>query len=122
MTGENTQSEFVAIKLFVVSNRRDLQTSENNQAIKSIHIAFRPAGKDFQMARKKFPNLQLVHIPKSYGSTISKVMREYLIEHNIMLIVGDVWGHRKDLDTFANVKIQKAVFDAARDKLTVTLE
>jgi glyoxylate utilization-related uncharacterized protein len=120
MIGENTES--VSVKLFVVSNRRDLQTAENDKAIKSIHIAFRPAGKDFQMARKKFPNLQLVHIPKSYGATISRVMQEYLIENNIMLIIGDVWGHRKDLDTFATVKIQKAVFDAARDKLNATLE
>jgi predicted HAD superfamily phosphohydrolase YqeG len=122
MTNENTQLEVISVKLFVVSNRSDLKTAESDNAIKSIHIAFRPAGKDFQMARKKFPNLQLVHIPKSYGSTISKVMQEYLIEHNIMLIIGDVWGHRKDLDTFAKVNIPKAVFDVARDKLNKTLE
>jgi hypothetical protein len=38
-----------------------------------------------------------------------------------MLIMGDVWGHRKDLSTWATVNVEKSALDSARDKFNKLL-
>ena len=101
----------------VISNRKDLESVETDRSIKNVHIAFRPSGKDILLAHKKFPNLQLVQLPKSYRATLADFIESYLTDQNIMLIMGDVWGHRKDLSTYATVKIEKKILDNARDQL-----
>ena len=111
----------VPITVRVVSNRRDLETLESDRSIKSVHVAFRPSGKDILLVHKKFPNLQLVQLPKSYRATIAGFIENYLADQSIMLIMGDVWGHRKDLSTWATVNVEKSALDSARDKFNKLL-
>jgi hypothetical protein len=119
MADENT--DIVPITVRVVSNRRDLETLESDRSIKSVHIAFRPSGKDILLVHKKFPNLQLVQLPKSYRATLAGFIESYLADQSIMLIMGDVWGHRKDLSTWATVNVDKLTLDGARDKFNKLL-
>ena len=102
MVNEETK-EFT---LLVISSRADLQKIEKpDKSVENIHIAFRPSGKDVVMATEKFPNIEMIHMPVSYGSTMAGFVMAFLDNKKIMFIEGDVQGHRQDIDAYARVKI-----------------
>ena len=92
------------MKIRVVSSKEEIETLESNEDM--IHLAFRPSNKDIFMLVQKCKNLKAIHIPTSYKRTISNSTLMFLEMQNIALLEGDVWGHRKDINEYYEIKPQ----------------
>ena len=91
------------MKIRVVSSKEEISTLENEEI---VHMAFRPSNKDVFTLIKTCPGLKGIHIPTSYISTISKSTLMFLEMQGIELLEGDVWGHRKDINEYYEIKPQ----------------
>jgi len=89
------------MKIRVVSSSEEISTLNPNERI--VHLAFRPSNKDILRLVEACPKIEVIQVPKSYKSTISKSIELFLEMKRIQLIEGDVWGHRKDLNEYANI-------------------
>ena len=89
------------MKIRVVSSREEIPTLNPNERI--VHLAFRPSNQDIFALVEACPRLEVIQIPKSYKSTISKSIEMFLDMKRIKLIEGDVWGHRKDINEYSNI-------------------
>jgi len=92
------------MKIRIVSSRDELETLDENEEL--VHLAFRPSNKDIFLLVQGCKNLKGIHIPISYKRSISKSILMYLEMENISLIEGDVWGHRKDINEYYEIKPQ----------------
>ena len=99
------------MKIRVVSSKDEINTLNPEEQF--VHLAFRPSNKDIFTLVKNCPGLKAVHIPTSYKKTVSKSIRLFLEMQNIKLLEGDVWGHRKDINEYYEIK--KSVFDKIDD-------
>jgi hypothetical protein len=86
------------MKIRVVSSREEIFTLNPNERI--VHLAFRPSNKDIFGLVETCPKVEVIQLPKSYKSTISKSIELFLEMQRIQLIEGDVWGHRKDINDY----------------------
>jgi len=91
------------MKIRVVSSKEEIPTLENEEI---VHMAFRPSNKDIFTLVQTCPGLKAIHIPTSYISTISNSTLMFLKMQNIALLEGDVWGHRKDINEYYEIKSQ----------------
>jgi len=91
------------MKIRVVSSKDEISTIENEEI---AHITFRPSNKDIFTLVRTCPKLKAIHIPTSYTKTISKSTLIFLEMQNIALLEGDVWGHRKDINEYYEIKPQ----------------
>jgi hypothetical protein len=89
------------MKIRIVSSKEEIETLENEEL---VHFAFRPSNKDILMIVKTCPKLKAIHIPISYKRTISKSILMFLEMQGIGLLEGDVWGHRKDINEYYELK------------------
>jgi len=92
------------MKIRIVSSRDELETLEENEEL--VHLAFRPSNKDIFLLVQGCKKLKGIHIPISYKRSISKSILMFLEMENISLIEGDVWGHRKDINEYYEIKPQ----------------
>ena len=99
------------MKIRVVSSKDEISTLENNEEI--VHLAFRPSNKDIFQLVQKCSNLKAIHIPSSYKKTISTSTQMFLEMQDVALLEGDVWGHRKDINEYYEIKPQ--IFDRIED-------
>lgn len=95
------------MKIRVVSSKDEINTLSTDEEI--IHLAFRPSNKDIFELVQTCPEMKALHIPGSYKKTVSKSILLFLDMQNIKLLEGDVWGHRKDINEYYEIK--KSVFD-----------
>ena len=95
------------MRIRVVSAKEEINSLGTGEKI--IHLAFRPSNKDIFALVQACPNVKAIHIPGSYIKTISSSTRMFLDMQGIALLEGDVWGHRKDINEYSEVK--PAVFD-----------
>ena len=95
------------MKIRVVSSKDEINTLSIDEEI--IHLAFRPSNKDIFDLVQTCPEMKALHIPRSYKKTISKSILLFLDMQNIKLLEGDVWGHRKDINEYYEIK--KSVFE-----------
>ena len=95
------------MRIRVVSSKEEINSLGTGEKI--IHLAFRPSNKDIFALVQACPNVKAIHIPSSYIKTISNSTRMFLDMQGIALLEGDVWGHRKDINEYSEVK--PAVFD-----------
>jgi hypothetical protein len=95
------------MRIRVVSSKEEINSLGTGEKI--IHLAFRPSNKDIFTLVQTCPNVKAIHIPSSYIKTISDSTRMFLDMQGIALLEGDVWGHRKDINEYSEVK--PAVFD-----------
>ncbi|MBE0523506.1 MAG: DUF1699 family protein [Methanosarcinales archaeon] len=95
------------MKIRVVSSKDEINTLSTDEEI--IHLAFRPSNKDIFDLVQTCPEMKALHIPGSYKKTVSKSILLFLDMQNIKLLEGDVWGHRKDINDYYEIK--KSVFD-----------
>lgn len=95
------------MRIRVVSSKEEINSLGTGEKI--IHLAFRPSNKDIFSLVQACPNVKAIHIPGSYIKTISNSTRMFLDMQGIALLEGDVWGHRKDINEYSEVK--PAVFD-----------
>ena len=91
------------MKIRVVSSKEEIPTLENEEI---VHMAFRPSNKDIFTLVQTCPGLKGIHIPTSYISTISKSTLMFLEMQGIELMEGDMWGHRKDINEYYEIKPQ----------------
>ncbi|MDQ1252927.1 MAG: hypothetical protein QG646_2069 [Euryarchaeota archaeon] len=89
------------MKIRVVSSSEEISTLNPNERI--VHLAFRPSNKDILRLVEACPKIEVIQLPKSFKSTVSKSIELFLDMKRIRLIEGDVWGHRKDINVYANV-------------------
>ena len=89
------------MKIRVVSSREEIFTLNPNERI--VHLAFRPSNKDIFGLVETCPKIEVIQLPKSYMSTVSKSVEMFLEMQRIQLIEGDVWGHRKDINEYYSI-------------------
>jgi hypothetical protein len=95
------------MKIRVVSSNDEIDSLRKSDAI--IHLAFRPSNKDIFALIQKCPEVKAVQVPTSYFKTISNSTKTLLNLQGISLLEGDVWGHRKDINEYYEIK--QEVFD-----------
>lgn len=79
---------------------KDLDTNEEN-----VHFCFRPSEKNIFDLVQKSPKLKRLQLPSSYQKTISNTTKTFLKMKNIKLVIGDIWGHRTDIDRFTEIEV-----------------
>ena len=89
------------MRIRVVSSREEIFTLNPNERI--VHLAFRPSNIDILGLIETCPKIEVLQLPKSYISTVSKSIKMFLEMQRIQLIEGDVWGHRKDINEYYTV-------------------
>jgi hypothetical protein len=89
------------MKIRIVSSREEISTLNPNERI--VHLAFRPSNTDIFGLVEACPKIEVIQLPKSYKSTVSKSIDLFLEMKRIQLIEGDVWGHRKDLNEYYDI-------------------
>jgi hypothetical protein len=95
------------MRIRVVSSKEEINSLGTGEKI--IHLAFRPSNKDIFALVQSCPNVKAIHIPSSYIKTISGSTKIFLEMQGVALLEGDVWGHRKDINEYSEIK--PAVFD-----------
>jgi hypothetical protein len=86
------------MRVRVVSSKNEIPNLNPNERI--VHLAFRASNVDFLNLMKICPRLRAVQVPPSYHKTMSRAIQLFLEMQGIELLVGDVWGHRKDIDEY----------------------
>jgi maleate cis-trans isomerase len=99
------------MKIRIVSSREEIGSLDKE---KLVHLAFRPSNKDIFTLVRSCPNLKAIHIPGSYIKTISNSTKMFLEMKGIDLLKGDVWGHRKDINEYSEIKPE--VFDRIEER------
>src|SRR5271157_6383680 len=89
------------MRLRVVSERTEISNLNPNE--KMVHMAFRASNVDFLNLMQRCPRLRTIQVPHSYQKTMSNAIRVFLEMQGVEMLVGDVWGHRKDLDEYYTV-------------------
>jgi hypothetical protein len=95
------------MRIRVVSSKEEINSLGKGEKI--IHLAFRPSNKDIFALVQSCPDVKAIHIPGSYIRTISNSTKMFLDMQGIDLLEGDVWGHRKDINEYSEIKPE--VFD-----------
>lgn len=95
------------MRIRVVSSKEEINSLSQGEKI--IHLAFRPSNKDIFALVQTCPNVKAIHIPSSYIKTISNSTKMFLEMQDVALLEGDVWGHRKDINEYSEIK--PAVFE-----------
>ncbi|MCL7412181.1 MAG: DUF1699 family protein [ANME-2 cluster archaeon] len=87
----------------VVASEKDVEeiTSKDD----NIHFCFRPSEKDIFNVIRKNPNIKMIQLPVSYYNTLSNTTKKILSMNKIEINVGNVWGHRTDIDKYKVVDI-----------------
>jgi len=99
------------MKIKIVSSKEEIKTLKPSD--KLVHLAFRPSNKDIFDMISLCSGLEAIHIPESYRKTLSGSVLMLLSMQNVELLVGDVWGHRKDIHEF--FEIPKESLDLIRE-------
>ncbi|MCD4815948.1 MAG: DUF1699 family protein [Methanosarcinales archaeon] len=99
------------MKIRVVSSKDEISTLDSDEEI--VHLAFRPSNKDIFALVNRCPGLKALHIPGSYKKTVSKSIGMFLEMQQIQLMEGDVWGHRKDINEYYEIKA--SILDRIRE-------
>lgn len=90
------------MRIRVVSSKEEIKSLGRGETI--IHLAFRPSNKDIFALVEACPNVKAIHIPSSYIKTVSSSTKIFLDMQGIALLEGDVWGHRKDINEYSEIK------------------
>lgn len=102
------------MKIRVVSSKEEIYTLGDDEEI--VHMAFRPSNKDIFILVQTCPSLKAIHVPSSYKKTLSRSTEMFLEMQNVALLKGDVWGHRKDINEYYEIKPQ--IFDRINELRT----
>lgn len=87
-----------SIRIRVVTGRDEILNLKPEE--KAIHLAFRPADRDFFNLLKACPKIELLQLPASAYDALSKFMKMYLKSAGTQLVKGDVSGHWHDLENY----------------------
>ncbi len=99
------------MRIRVVSSKEEINSLGKGEKI--IHLAFRPSNKDIFALVQTCPGVKAIHIPSSYMRTVSNSTKMFLNMQGVALLEGDVWGHRKDINEYSEIKPE--VFDRIQE-------
>lgn len=99
------------MRIRIVSSKEEINSLGPSEKI--IHLAFRPSNKDIFSLVEACPNVKAIHVPSSYIKTVSNSTKIFLDMQGIALLEGDVWGHRKDINEYSEIK--QEVFDRIQE-------
>ena len=99
------------MKIRIVSSKEEITSLEPGE--KLIHLAFRPSNTDIFSLMQTCPDVKAIQVPASYIKTISDSTRMLLDMKEIALLEGDVWGHRKDINEYYEIKPE--IFDQMKE-------
>ncbi len=99
------------MKIRIVSSKEEINSLDKSEKI--VHLAFRPSNKDIFALVQACPNVKAIHIPGSYMKTVSDSVKMFLNMQGVALLEGDVWGHRKDINEYSEIKPE--VFDRIQE-------
>ncbi len=100
------------MRIRVVSSSDEINSLGKGEKI--VHLGFRPSNKDIFALVQSCPDVKAIHIPDSYIRTISNSTKMFLDMQGIALLEGDVWGHRKDINEYSEIKPE--VFDRIEER------
>lgn len=86
----------------IVSTKSEIPKLSPNE--KMVHLAFRPSNVDYLNLMKACPRLRAIQISSTYYKNMASDTKIVLDMQGIVIIEGDVWGHRKDLDEYFTVE------------------
>src|SRR5574341_1363255 len=98
------------MKIRIVSSKEEINSLDRERI---VHLAFRPSNKDIFALVQACPNVKAIHIPGSYIKTVSNSTKMFLDMQGVALLEGDVWGHRKDINEY--FEIRPEVFDRMQE-------
>ncbi len=87
----------------IICSDEDLKDIEGKE--ENVHFCFRPSEKNIFELVSKTPKLKRIQLPSSYHKTISNTTKTLLEMRKIKLMAGDIWGHRTDIDKFAEIEV-----------------
>jgi hypothetical protein len=87
----------------LIGSENDLDELKPDE--ENVHFCFRPSEKDLFKLVHKCPNIKIIQLPASYYNTLSNTTKTLVSLNNIDVRVGNVWGHRTDIDTYKKMKI-----------------
>ena len=87
----------------IIGSEEDLNDLDGKE--ENVHFCFRPSEKNIFELIQNTPKLKRIQLPHSYQKTLSGTTKMLLKTRNIKLIVGDIWGHRTDIDRFAEIEL-----------------
>jgi hypothetical protein len=90
------------MKIRVVSSKDEIDSLSKSEKI--LHLTFRPSNKDIFDLIQKCPEVKAIHMPGSYLKTISDSTKMLLDMQGVSLLEGDIWGHRKDINEYYEIK------------------
>lgn len=88
------------MRIKIVSNQEEIAEVTGEIA---LHLAFRPSNKNIFALVENNKEVKAIQLPKSYMKTISESIKMFLEMQGIKLIEGDLWGHRKDLNSYFEI-------------------
>lgn len=90
------------MRIFVLSSSEDLNFLSSDEKI--IHFSYRPTGNDIVTAFSKSSSLVAIQMPVSYSKNMASFIHTFLAMNHIRLIEGTLWGHRKDIYPYYDLK------------------
>ncbi len=90
------------MRIRVVSSKDEIGSLDKSEEI--VHLAFRPSNQDIFALVQACPNVRAIHVPGSYIKTVSNSVKMFLEMQGVALLEGDVWGHRKDINEYSEIK------------------
>ena len=87
----------------IIGSEEDIASLEPNEEY--IHFCFRPSEKEIFNVVRTCPNIKMIQLPVSYFKTLSNTTKTLMSMNNIEIRVGNVWGHRTDIDTHKTLNI-----------------
>ena len=90
------------MKIRVVSSKDEIDSLSKSEKI--LHLTFRPSNKDIFDLIQKCPEVKAIHMPGSYLKTISDSTKMLLDMQGVSFLEGDIWGHRKDINEYYEIK------------------
>jgi hypothetical protein len=87
------------MQIRVVSSREEIE--KLSPAETAVHLSFRPSNKDIFTLVETCPKLKMMQIAPSYMRQLSKAIQQFLKMQRIDLQEGEVWGHRRDINLYA---------------------
>ena len=87
----------------IIGSEEDIASLEPNEEY--IHFCFRPSEKEIFNVVRTCPNIKMIQLPVSYFKTLSNTTKTLMSMNNIEIRVGNVWGHRTDIDTHKTLDI-----------------
>lgn len=87
----------------VIGSEEDLEELTGTE--ENVHFCFRPSEKNIFDLLKKCPKLKRIQLPPSYNKTVSNTTKLLLQMRGIQTTVGDIWGHRTDIEKTASIEV-----------------